>query len=751
VNFAPIPALQHSRKWQVWLLAVVLALLLTETIVAAMSWLLRGVITWDYLLTGLVASLIVASLVSGITVLLLEKMASLDRNILQLNTIIDALPIPIALFDADRRILRLNPAFSNAFGYLAADLPDVETWRRKAYPDSDYRYWVTDEWQRRLNCEPPRFEPLELKVFCKNGITKNVVVTVTPLGPLCDHLHLVVLYDVSERVEAMNALAESRNLLQLVIETIPLRVFWKDRASRYLGCNALFAEDSGAPDVATVIGKVDTQLAWYRQAELYRRDDRWVIESGQAKLAYEEPQITSDHGECVLRTSKAPLRNRRGETIGVLGVYDDITEFKQIESELWFTRAMVDKSKTAFYWLDENGRITYINDYACETLGYSRAELLGMFPWQFNLDLSEADWPMLWQRLQAEEIVVLESRHRRKDGTLVPVEVTGHYIRYGDRSLMFAFAQNISERKQAETQLRIAATAFESQEGMAITDADAVILKINLSFSEMTGYTPADAVGRNLNLLHSDIHDGRFYDEVWSGLRRNGVWQGELWNRHKNGTVFPVWQTMTAVRGADGAITHFVAAMTDISERKAIEDHVHHLAHHDPLTDLPNRILLSDRLRQALAQARREQTRLALIYLDLDQFKPVNDGYGHDIGDLLLQDVACRLRACVRRESDTVSRLGGDEFVVLLPQIDGERDVVAISEKILEALSRPFSLEQYAVNISTSLGIAIYPNHGADVKTLMKHADQAMYQAKCAGKGCYRFYGDSAATPAGDG
>lgn len=750
MNFAPFPALQQSHKWQVWLLAVALALLLTETIVAAMSWLFHGEITWDYLLTGLVASLIVASLVSGLTVWLLEKMASLDRSVLKLNAIIDALPIPIALFDADRRILRLNPAFSAAFGYAAADIPDVEAWRRKAYPDSDYRYWVTEEWQRRLDSKLPRFEPLELKVSCKNGTIKNVIVTVTPLGPICDHLHLVVLYDVSERVEAMNALAESRNLLQLVIETIPLRVFWKDCASRYLGCNALFAKDSGAPDVTAVIGKLDTQLAWRQQAELYQRDDRWVIQSGQPKLTYEEPQTTPGHGEIILRTSKAPLRNRRGETIGVLGVYDDITEFKQIETELWFTRTMVDKSKTAFYWLEESGRITYINDYACESLGYSRAELLGMTPWQLDPDLNQADWPMLWQRLQAEDVVTLESRHRRKDGTLVPVEITGHYIRYRDRSLMFAFAQNIAERKQAETQLRIAATAFESQEGMAITDADAVILKINLSFSEMTGYNAADAVGRNLSLLHSDIHDSRFYDELWNSLRRNGVWQGELWNRHKNGTVFPVWQTMTAVRGADGAITHFVAAMTDISERKAIEDHVHHLAHHDPLTDLPNRILLSDRLRQALAQARREQNQLALIYLDLDQFKPVNDRCGHDIGDLLLQDVACRLRACVRRESDTVSRLGGDEFVVLLPQIDGEHDVVAISEKILEALTRPFSLEQHTVNISTSLGIAVYPHHGTDVKTLMKHADQAMYQAKCAGKGCYRFYGDSVETPAGE-
>ena len=312
--------------------------------------------------------------------------------------------------------------------------------------------------------------------------------------------------------------------------------------------------------------------------------------------------------------------------------------------------------------------------------------------------------------------------------------------------IMFFFSQlsclhqHISERKQIETELRIAATAFESQEGMFVTDADTVILKINKSFTDITGYSSEDAVGRKTNLLKSGVHDEHFFTQMWEAINSKGVWQGEIWNRRKNGDVFPEWLTISAVKGADGKVTHYVCAMLDITARKAIEQHVHHLAHHDALTDLPNRTLLIDRLHQAIAQARREQGRLAMLYLDLDRFKPVNDSFGHDIGDLLLKEVAVRLEACVKREADTVSRLGGDEFVVLLTRLDRQSAAGLVAENILQSLSLPFVIQQHRLEISSSIGIAIYPDAGLDANTLMKNADNAMYQAKCAGRDCFRYY-----------
>ncbi|AMK76647.1 diguanylate cyclase (GGDEF)-like protein [Methylomonas methanica] len=248
------------------------------------------------------------------------------------------------------------------------------------------------------------------------------------------------------------------------------------------------------------------------------------------------------------------------------------------------------------------------------------------------------------------------------------------------------------------------------------------------------------SLGQNMNLLNSGIHDALFFAEMWNSIDNKGVWQGEIWNRRKNGNIFPEWLTISAVKGADDTITHYVGTMMDITARKAIEQHVHHLAHYDALTDLPNRTLLIDRLHQAIAQARREHSLLALLYLDLDKFKPVNDSFGHDVGDLLLKEVANRLEACVKRETDTVSRLGGDEFVILLSQLDRQSAAGLVAENILTSLSQPFVIQQHILDISSSVGIAIYPDDGLDANTLMKNADHAMYQAKCAGRGCFRFF-----------
>ena len=706
-----------------------------------MDWLLHREVSFDYLLTGLITSLIVASLICAMIIYFLGQLARLSDDNAELSTIISALPVPLALFDDQGEIQLLNAEFINSFGYTRVDIPLAGAWQTLAFPDPEYRAWVGEQWRRHLARLDDALPPLEIKVRCKNQSVKQVLATVRLLREAGRPLYLVLLYDISERVEAMNALSESRAILQSVIETIPMRVFWKDRTLRYLGCNSQFAQDGGAKQAEDVIGKTDLQLSWREQAQFYQADDRWVMQSGQAKLAYEEPQTTPDGRKILLRTSKVPLKTTNGETIGVLGVYDDITALKEIESQLWLTKTMIEKCKTAFFSINPDGQISYANDYACRSLGYSRDELIGMYPWDFDPDFPSSAWPNVWKRLCRNEIVNHQSSHRRKDGTVFPVDLTCHYINHNGLELSFTFVQNITERKRAETELRIAATAFESQEGMVITNADTVILKINKSFTNITGYSAEEAVGRKMNLLKSGIHDAEFFVQLWESVNSNGVWQGEIWNRRKNGEVFPEWLTITAVKGQDGRVSHYVGAMMDITARKAIEDHVHHLAHHDALTDLPNRTLLVDRLHQAIAQARREQAMLALMYLDLDKFKPINDGFGHDVGDLLLKEVAVRLRSCVKRESDTVSRLGGDEFVVVLSQIEHWRDGANVAEMILEVLSQPFEIEQHRMEISSSVGIAVYPAHGTDVGTLMKNADSAMYQAKCAGRGCFRFYG----------
>jgi diguanylate cyclase (GGDEF)-like protein/PAS domain S-box-containing protein len=365
-----------------------------------------------------------------------------------------------------------------------------------------------------------------------------------------------------------------------------------------------------------------------------------------------------------------------------------------------------------------------------------------MYPWDFDPDFPQTAWPALWQSLKDDKFVNFESRHRHKDGHVFNVNITGHYIVYDGEALSFTIAQDITERKQSETQLRIAATAFEAQEGMIITDADTTVLNINHSFTELTGYERKDIVGRKMNTLKSGVHDDAFYGDMWAAVAKTDYWQGEIWNRRKNGGLYLEWLTITAVKDQAGKVTHYVGTMLDITARKEREEAVKHLAHFDVLTDLPNRILLTDRLRQALAQVRREKAKLALMFLDLDKFKPVNDNLGHGIGDLLLREVAKRLQTCIKRETDTVARVGGDEFVILLSHIDHAQDAALVAEKVVRALNQPFDIEQHTIHISTSLGIALYPTHGLNANALLKRADHAMYQAKESGRSCFRFFND---------
>ena len=309
---------------------------------------------------------------------------------------------------------------------------------------------------------------------------------------------------------------------------------------------------------------------------------------------------------------------------------------------------------------------------------------------------------------------------------------------------LYGAMQDISDRKQTEQDLRIAATAFESQEGMLITDANEVILRVNRAYCEITGYSAAEAIGKTPRMLSSNRHDAAFYASIWSNIRNIGTWQGEIWNRRKNGEVYPQWLTITAVKDDDGEITHYVGTLTDITVRKAAEDEIKHLAFYDPLTHLPNRRLLIDRLHQALSTSRRNQRSGALLFIDLDKFKQINDTLGHDIGDLLLQNVGQRLLSCLR-ENDTAARIGGDEFIVMLEYLDEHpeaavQQVKAVAEKILDTLNVPYTLATHECRSSPSIGIALFLGHTHTVSELLKQADSAMYQAKAAWRNVYRFF-----------
>ena len=299
-------------------------------------------------------------------------------------------------------------------------------------------------------------------------------------------------------------------------------------------------------------------------------------------------------------------------------------------------------------------------------------------------------------------------------------------------------------RKHAEKDLSIAATAFESQEGMMVTDANARILRVNKAFTLLTGYTSDEVIGKTPSVLKSGRQNQEFYSAMWAKLIACGNWQGEVWNRRKNGELYPEWLAISAVKDSTGAVTHYVGAFSDITERKDAEKQILHLAFYDGLTELPNRRLLIDRLQQARVSHHRSRQHGALIYLDLDHFKLINDTLGHDYGDRLLVEVARRLQSCVR-EGDTVSRLGGDEFVVMLEDMATSADEAAqqaelVAEKIRTALSAVYRLDEKEVHSSTSIGVTLFLDQSDSVEELLKRADLAMYQAKTAGRNAIRFF-----------
>lgn len=309
---------------------------------------------------------------------------------------------------------------------------------------------------------------------------------------------------------------------------------------------------------------------------------------------------------------------------------------------------------------------------------------------------------------------------------------------------------DITERHMKDETLKLWSTVFQTvKEGVLVTDAERRIVAVNPTFTDITGYIFEEVAGKSPLLLTDGNHKPGVLEGIEHSLSTTDAWTGEIVCRHKSGALYIAWVSLTRVRNVKGEVTNFVATFSDVSERKATEKRMQHLAHYDLLTDLPNRALFTDRMQQALALARRNNARSALLFIDLDKFKPVNDTLGHNVGDLLLKEVAYRLLDCIR-ESDTAARLGGDEFVVLLSTIEAAKDALSVGEKILQAIEQPFELGEHRVGISASIGVAVYPDHGHNDEKLIKNADEAMYYAKHHGGGKVVAFDQLWTTPSAD-
>lgn len=800
---------------------------------------------------------------------------------------------------------------------------------------------------------------------------------------------------VLERNKNREALQESRSLLQLIIENAPIRVFWKDRESRYLGCNGTFARDAGFGDPEELIGRTDFELGWRDQAELYHADDQAVMESGIPKLDFEEPSTTPDGQTVWLSTSKVPLRDKNDQIFGVLGIYKDITRRRKLETELRqseaFFHALTSIAPVGIFHADSQGRYHFVNEYWCRYSGMSQSQTKA-FGWEQAIHpddrerviskwyeavtgkssfieeyrFQRPDGEVLWvleraipdpeefgedvgfvgtvtditerKRLESrmkyyeslvrssydaiisktpngiitswnpgaerlfgftanemigkpslilipldrrnEDRIILEKITRGehiehfeterlcKDGNLVhisasispivddngniigiskiarditerkklqrgqvlmlleastkptllvgekgiiefantaatelfgyekreldgqpvealvpprvrkihlkkreeylqtpserpmghgnlllagvrrngnefPVEIGLTPLCLDSQDVVLTTVIDITERQRVESELQMAATVYRAiGEAIVVANADNRIVAINPTFTQLTGYSEEEAIGESTKLLRSGVHDQTFYQEMWRSLERTGHWAGEIFDRRKCGKVCRQWLVISTVYDENGEVLQRIGTYSEVTDQKRAQQTVWRHANFDSLTGLPNRRLFYDRLDMAIRKAKRTGLSLSLLFLDIDQFKGVNDTLGHSIGDVLLEEAACRVRSCLR-ETDTVARLGGDEFTVILGELapTGTTGIIEnVVCKILNKLMQPFRVENEEIHVSASIGITVYPDDANSIKALMTNADQAMYAAKAKGGNQYCYY-----------
>lgn len=385
-----------------------------------------------------------------------------------------------------------------------------------------------------------------------------------------------------------------------------------------------------------------------------------------------------------------------------------------------------------------DGMVVFANARFCEILRTEPANVLGRRARDLYVDERQLS-DVVGELKRAGEINDAEVEFRRFDGEPFPALLTVKASRFEGEAVNLAWVYDVSAMKAAEEKLKLTAKVVESaSEAVVITNARNEIEYVNPAFSAITEYSAEEVIGQNPALWRSGRHDSDFYQAMWSALNSQGRWRGEIWNRRKSGEFYAEWLSIVAIRDDQGAVSHYIAIFSDITHRKEDEERVWRQANFDALTGLPNRALFIDRLNQAIRQSKRDGRKFALFFIDLDGFKQVNDSLGHAAGDLLLQQTAQRLVDCVR-SSDTVARLAGDEFTCIVQGIQDGDDAARVANKVLESLASPFDLEGRAAEVRGSVGIALYPDDGADGPALLRMADEAMYRVKRRGKNSFDF------------
>ena len=658
-----------------------------------------------------------------------------EKNIALLRNASDG----IHILDKNGNIIEASDSFCQMMGYSRDEVIGMHASKWDSnFTDVEISSLVAKQLTSKTRTQ------FETRHRRKNGTEFDVEVSGYPVELLGNQVLFNSSRDITERKKSAlllentkNELLEAQRIAHLgswSLDIVSNEISWSEELFVMQGLDPKLP-----PPEFIESAKLFTPESWERLSGAISS----TVKSGTPyELELEMVKPDGSHGWMLGRGEA--VRDERGEIVTVRGIAEDITERKlsQIsikESEQRY-QIIFDMNPLPMWVIDESTlAFLMVNQFAVDHYGYSREEFSRMTLRDIRPkeDIAELDRTISSAPNRRR---VGEWRHKKKDGTIINVIVNTTPMMYGNIPARIAIIQDITERKLVEKSLRVTSSVFDiSQEAIAITDADNNFIDVNPAFTKITGFSRQEVIGKNPNILSSGRQSKDFYENLWNALNDEGIWRGEIWNRRKSGEVYPEMLSISVHKDNAGKVLTHVAMFSDISNLKQHEDELVRVAHFDALTSIPNRILLADRMKQAISQTARDKNLMAVCYLDLDGFKPINDTLGHQVGDDVLIEMARRIGVTIRG-GDTVARLGGDEFVILLLGLSKGEECVTTLERLLDAIAVPIEVKDQAVSVTASIGVSIYPLDEDDPDTLLRHADQAMYIAKQSGKNRFHIY-----------
>lgn len=656
----------------------------------------------------------------------------------------------IVVYDSDATIIFSNRRAAEFLGLSAGQITEKSV--------TDPAWYFVDETGKRLESEqyPARSVIDTHQPVCEYvlGICKPdrievtwVVVSAFPEffddGKL-DHV-VVNFYDVSHRKQIENLLLETQQALTSTLDAVPDLLFELGRDGHYYDYHSPRTDLLAAPP-HEILGKTVAQVLPHQASGVVMAAIEEAYRTGFSRG--HQFSLDLSGGERWFELSIARKGPDRGDASRFIVLSRDVTERHLIQAELEASESRwssLIQSVDGIVW-EADARtftFTFVSNQAERLLGFPCEDWLAPGFWVKHLHPDDQSWAPFYcatctNRLEPHDF---EYRFIAKDGRTVWLhDIISVVAENGTPRWLRGLMVDVTNRKQAEEALRLAANVFtHAREGIAITAPNTVILDINEAYCRITGYTREELIGKTPQILYSRHQSQDAYQAIWQKIDDTGYWHGELWNSHKSGKLFATHQTISAVRDDDGRIRNYVCIISDITVEYEYRQQLEYAAYHDRLTGLPNRALLSDRLRQAMIQCNHQQQSMVIAYLDLDGFKAINDSHGHEIGDQLLIALAGRMKESLRK-SDTLARIGGDEFVAVLSNLENVNDYKLLLQYLLAAAANPIRVGQLVLQVSASMGVTIYPEDKVDVDQLLRHADQAMYVAKQAGKNRYHLF-----------